>query len=101
MKNNLYFEELEVHTPIGSRRWMKRRPKLKTEEKLEILKCVILENERQEDVAKMFRTSRARVSQIVMAARKKPDALREVITKDYIQATDDCELADFIEDQLN
>jgi hypothetical protein len=51
---------------------------------LEILKCVILEKEKEEDVAKMFRTSKARVSQIVMAARKKPDCLREVITKDYI-----------------
>jgi hypothetical protein len=59
---NVCKEELFVDTSIGSRRKGKHRKKLKTQEKLEILKKVVIEKEMEKEVAREFRISIARVS---------------------------------------
>jgi hypothetical protein len=61
-KHNPYLEELVVDTPSGTRRSKKHRRKLSTQDKLLILKRVVLENELESEVAKEVRTTVARVS---------------------------------------
>jgi hypothetical protein len=61
-KHNLYVEELKVDTPLGTQRRLKQRAKLSLQDKLQILKRVVIDKEMEAEVAKEFRTSKARVS---------------------------------------
>ena len=90
-------EDAPEPTPPSIRKKLKHRAKLETKEKLDIAYRVIKENELIADLAKEFRVSQARVSQIVSQARKKPEVLAENINKDAEKARTKEDLATFIE----
>ena len=62
---------------------------------------MIKENELIADLAKEFRVSKARVSQIVSQVRKKPAVLTEEIKKDAEKARSREDLATFVEALVN
>jgi xylose isomerase len=61
---------------------LKHRAKLDTSEKLGIAHKVIIDLEIQSDVAREYRVSNSRVSQIVKAAKKKPEMMREAVEEE-------------------
>jgi hypothetical protein len=58
---------------------LKHRKKLNTSDKLEIAHKVVMDLEKQVDVAREFSISASRVSEIVKEARKQPEVIREAI----------------------
>lgn len=52
------------------------------------------------DLAKEFRVSVSRISAIATEARRKPEVLRERISREAEKAERDVELADFVEEKL-
>ena len=88
-------------TPIGLRRRGKHTAKITTMQQLDIADRVIRGCEPISDLAKEFRVSQSRISQIVSLVRKKPEVIRERISKETEQAMEDEDLALFVETKLD
>ena len=60
----------------------------------------MIDGETQTDVAKDFRVSKSLVSYIITKVRKKPELMRELISKRAEKQLGDLDLADFIEGRM-
>jgi hypothetical protein len=76
---------------------LKHRAKLSISDKLEIAHKVIIDLEMQSDIAREYRVSNSRVSEIVKAAKKKPETMREAIEEEHGKAQQIFQLHHFIE----
>jgi hypothetical protein len=79
---------------------LKHRAKLDTSDKLGIAHKVIIDGEVQSDVAKEYRISNSRVSQIVKASKKKPEMTREAIEEEHGRVQQIFQLHHFINNLL-
>ena len=90
----------KTETPVGLRRRGKHRAKITIDDQLEIAKKAILDCEPVRDLAKEYRVSQSRISNIISQARKKPEILRERISREAEKAERNEDLVGFIEDKL-
>ena len=91
-----YQEDFEVATPTGLKKRGKHRPKLSTEDKIEIAFRIIKGLEMEAELAREYQVTVGRISQIVTAVRKKPKTLDEMISKDQKKTHEAKQLADFL-----
>ena len=70
-------EDYKKETPPQLRKRIKHRQKVSDTEKLQIVHKVLVQFEKQPDVAKEYRISAARVCQLVKQARKNKDIFDE------------------------
>ena len=92
--------ELPEEVPLGLKRRGRKPKTLGLNQKLEIVHRVLVGGESQSDLAKDFRVSQSLISNLVTKVRKKPELLRELISKRAEKQLGDLELADFIEDRM-
>ena len=89
-----------VEPPIALRRRGKHSKKITTLRRLEIADKVITGQEFIADVAKEYRVTPARISQIVQKMRKQPEEVVDDINEHYDKALEDEAIASFIEERL-
>ena len=70
-------------TPTMNRKRKKRNPRLTLDDKLTIIRSVIIDKQDYLFVSKQFRITVSYVSLLVQKARSKPEYLREMIDKKY------------------
>ena len=90
----------KVEPPIALRRRGKHSKKITTLRRLEIADKVIRGQEFIADVAKEYRVTPARISQIVQKMRKQPEEVVDDINEHYDKALEDEAIASFIEERL-
>ena len=71
-------EQFNTETPGLMRRKIKNRPKISDKEVIEIGFRIIVEYETQKDIAREFRITQARVSQIVNKIQSHPKIIEEM-----------------------
>ena len=92
--------ELPEEVPLGLKRRGKKPKTIGLDQKLQILERVLIDGESQSDVAKDFRVSQPLVSNLITKVRKKPELMRELISKRAEKQLEDLDLADFIEGRM-
>ena len=90
----------KAEPPIALRRRGKHSKKITTLRRLEIADKVIRGQEFIADVAKEYRVTPARISQIVQKMRKQPEEVVDDINEHYDKALEDEAIASFIEERL-
>ena len=81
LKKQLLRPDFSDMTAVGSRRYSRKRKPLSTEDKIDITHRVLVQFEKQADVAKQYRVSSQVVSSLVSRAKSDKSYLRELLNK--------------------